>query len=949
MTISPARVSALRLMLRRARADARSLVLLALLTGLVALAAGVVPRAMAATSAADLAVSVSSVSTPTRDPSAVLTTLPATAIWPEPTHESVYGILDASIARIQDAADEPLRSAMGEAQEAVITKDAIGVIHPDLARSPGDLALRLAADPADSADSAGSGRVVYIAGAAPVSWVYPARAATAEDAGGPAEGLGALPDFAATATSAHPFEFALAKDAAAAMKLTVGDEVTGSLGVMRLSGIFEQTDPDDGYWQHVTGVTDAEITYPGNDSPLFTATALVNPLSVGTFLMSGELGVYTRFWWPLSAASVTPANAAEMSSALHRFGQTLFPLSVPDGSAVRSVTVSSSLADAIDTSRGRMSATLAVLSLCLAGPVGAVLAVFALAARSVALRRSAVTALMVARGARARDLRVVAGAEGLAVGVPVGVVAEVVAAAVVPGGYGAGGEGGDCGGILPWALPLVVALSPAAFFAVTAVDGRGLRLARRDLSPLARGRVRLALEIGAIVLAGLATLLLVRRGVASAAAFDPLLTLAPLLLALAVSVVALRLLPVLLGAAARIARRGRGIVAFIGTARATREPALGVAAVLALVLGVAVAVFASATLTTVDRTARAAAHNAVGADVRATGALFSDAAVDAVAAVPGVASVVPLATAGASRLAALSNGVTGGAGSGASVTVLITDTAALRAQHPDVPVGLSERIDGRIPMLVSRDLADIESTFGGQATGAHARLGITDVVVAGVMDATVDLGVDRDWVLVDKSFARDVGANRFGPSTLLVETDAGADIAGVADGVRAELPGVRVDDAAAVLGVVQAAPSSVALRAVLAASALAGALLAALALFVASVSASTTRARTLGTLRTMGMSVRPALGLVAWEIVPATVVAALVGTGLGLVLPWLVLVSTDLGPFTAGATPAAPMYDSAQVALVVSGFVVIAALATTLAVVAARRTSPATTVKMGEE
>lgn len=948
------RVSTARLALRRAQSDAAAIVLLALLTGLVALTGATVPRAVAATAAADLATSVSSLSVPTRDLSAVLTTLPATSVWPDPSYEGIYGILDDSIARIRAAADEPLHSAMGDAEAAIVAKDPVAIVPADAARAPGDLAVRFTADPA------GTPRVTYVAGAAPASWVFPERAADAEsDLGSGAVEMGLTgpqPDVAAKATSAHPFEFSLAKDAAEAMRLRVGDELDGPLGVMRLSGVFDLVDPADEYWQHVTGVPTAAITYPTNDTPLYTATAVVNPLSVGTLLMAGQFELYTRFWWSVDPAAVTSENAAGMSAAVHRFTQTLFPLAVPDGFASRSVTVASALADAIDTSRGRMGATLAVLALCLAGPIGAVLAVFALAARAVALRRAAATALVIARGARARDVRVLAGVEGVVIGLPIALIAAVLGSALIPRA-GPGDAGGSLGGIdiagidiggvdvVGTLLAVLIGLLPAAFFALTAVDGRGLLLTRHDVSPLARGRVRLAFEIGVIVLAGLATVLLVRRGTASGAAFDPLLTLAPLLLALAMSVLALRVLPLLLQAAGRIARRGRGLVAFVGTARATREPALGVAAVLALVMGIAVALFASAALTTVDRTAQSAAHAAVGADIRASGALFTPVAIDAVSAVPGVASVASIATASSLRLAAAA----GGSASGKSVTVLVADVATLRAQHPELPDTLGQKSDGRIPLVVSSDLAASDSLFAGSALGAPARLGIDDAVVAGVAEPATDLGADRDWVLVDKAFAADVGLRRFGPSTLLIQADAGVDIARVAEGVRAALPGVRVDDAAAARVATEAAPSSLALRMVLGASALTGILLAALALFVASVSAAPARARTVGTLRTMGMSLRPTLGLVAWEIVPATVIAALTGTVLGLALPWLILVGADLGPFTGGASPAAPLYDTAQLCVVVGCFLAAAAVATALAVIVARRASPATTVKMGEE
>jgi len=79
------------------------------------------------------------------------------------------------------------------------------------------------------------------------------------------------------------------------------------------------------------------------------------------------------------------------------------------------------------------------------------------------------------------------------------------------------------------------------------------------------------------------------------------------------------------------------------------------------------------------------------------------------------------------------------------------------------------------------------------------------------------------------------------------------------------------------------------------------------------------------------------------------VAAAAVGLGLGLAMPHLLVATTDFAPFTGGAAHLAVATDWAQLALLLAGVLAVAALATLVAVLVARRTDPTGTVKMGAE
>jgi putative ABC transport system permease protein len=416
---------------------------------------------------------------------------------------------------------------------------------------------------------------------------------------------------------------------------------------------------------------------------------------------------------------------------------------------------------------------------------------------------------------------------------------------------------------------------------------------------------------------------------------DPLLALTPLLLALAASVVALWVLPPVLHAVAAVARRRRGLVAFVGSARALRDPALGVAAALAVVVGISVAVFSAVVFSTVDGAARSHALSVVGADIRASGTIFTATQQGTIEGIDGVARVAPIADAG--DLALGLNGRTDEA------SVRLIDAKSLHELRADVPADLGRKVDGRIPVIISSDLGE------HRKVGDDLALGLLKVRVVGVLPVDSGFGVDADWVLVDQAFTRDVGQLSFAPTTLLIDVPAGMDASHVASAVHRAVPGAIVDDVASELAAVQAVPIAAGLRATLIGAMCAGGLLAAVAVFASSMTAAASRNASIGMLRTMGMTARQSLGLVAWEIVPMVAVGVIVGTALGLAMPSIIIATTDFSGFTGSPSEPAVSPDAAALILVLAGFLAITGIATVVALLTARRAAPPTTVKMGAE
>ena len=94
-----------------------------------------------------------------------------------------------------------------------------------------------------------------------------------------------------------------------------------------------------------------------------------------------------------------------------------------------------------------------------------------------------------------------------------------------------------------------------------------------------------------------------------------MLAATPLLLSLAGCLLVMRAYPWVLGRVLARASRWRGPTALLGTARALRDPAAGLAAALALVTGVSLAVFSGVATSTLQHGLADAAEATVGADV----------------------------------------------------------------------------------------------------------------------------------------------------------------------------------------------------------------------------------------------------------------------------------------------------------------------------------------------
>lgn len=711
---------------------------------------------------------------------------------------------------------------------------------------------------------------------------------------------------------------------------------------LELTATFEANDPEDPYWLHVPASLRPSIEIIGLAPPVYIGVGFAHPAS-WKHAVPFSAGARMQVWFPVEADSLTGENAATFASGVreftrspHRVGELVFDQDWRPRFTLAPVTdlpFSTRVTSALDDAVAATSATSAVLAMMASGPIGVAIAVLLLGARLVADRRSAGLQLAAARGASRAQLRTTLGVEGLAIGVPAGALGAVVGALAVPGRADA----------LTIGLAAVVAILPAVLLA-SAPAASGMRRVRSDLGRKSTGSWRWVVEVLVVAAAGLSVFLLLRRGLATSSStvtVDPLLAAVPLLLALATCVLVMRLYPLPLAGVAKLAKARRGLVSFLGAARGVRDPAAGLAPILAMVVGVSVAVFSAAMLSTVNTGVDNAARSAVGADLLVSSQAITADEADAIAATAGVVATAPVY---AEVRVTLTHD-----GGRDYLTAIVVDAEELAAVQQGMPGSIEHlerlRQDGeRIPVIASDAVAEL---LDGQT---EAEVDGAEIEVVGTAPSAGPMSDRRAWVIVDRANAEELVGTIYSPSRVFVDLEEEASAQDARDSIRSlvqESATVRIpSDLAAQL---RANPVVSGLQSALIAALLLVSFLCTVAVVMTLARGAAARDRLLSMLRTLGLSRRAGTGIVAWELAPMTIVALIAGTALGVALPWIVLAGVDLTLFTGGATQPDVVIDPLLTALVTGGFVLLVLAATTIAVLTARRTDPATALRTIEE
>lgn len=428
-----------------------------------------------------------------------------------------------------------------------------------------------------------------------------------------------------------PVAAAEALDVAVGARLSLTDLVAGAepLPVL-LTGTYEPTGTDDGLWVDdplgLAGVSRSDFTTYG---PFVAAEgSLDRPFA----------GSSTATWrWLPSGGGVTtddlPAVRVDVEQVIdglrHTAGilpeGTADPRGAVGGPPLHDARVSSALPDLLDASalvseRVRVSLLTPTVLLVVLGTASLVVA-----AALLASLRDSETRLMRTRGASTRQLATLSLADALLV-VLLGALGAVLLAPLLSAvvARSAGLDLGDEGVLAALtSAPLWWAIAPMAVLATVVIVTTTLRVGRvrdgagsRQSGRVVRLLTGSGLDLLLIGLGALAVVQLRRYDAAGSTTVDPLTTAAPAVVIAGLSVLCLRLLPVLTRQVARVTGEARGLEPAWGGWQLSRRLAGQVGTVLLVLLAVAMGALALSHSATADRAVEDQSAFETGAPVK---------------------------------------------------------------------------------------------------------------------------------------------------------------------------------------------------------------------------------------------------------------------------------------------------------------------------------------------
>jgi putative ABC transport system permease protein len=392
------------------------------------------------------------------------------------------------------------------------------------------------------------------------------------------------------------------------------DAPSGPLTLV-ITAVIAARDPTSTFWQTGGGFTPLYNVPPGDALPYWSGAVFADPGQEPALqAVFGASGLDLTWQIPLTPGRLSASQVRPVYNALNR-ATTSFPPLGPLSGAAGAARVSSPLASSLAQFLATEAAVDTVLVLLFVSLIVAGAAVIAVAAWMVTVRRNTELAVLRARGASLAQL---------AAQLLRGAAAVALPAALIGAGLAFAAEGGGASSVVGWSLAGLVVVVGLAGPAVIAVVRH-----RRPAPPASAAQITAAGEAlprriairrwiaeataCAAAIAGL--VVLHDQGLPSPGQTDLILAATPVLVAVPVVLVVLRLYPLAMRALLAGVARAPGATGFVALAQASRNALTGVLPVFAVVLALSVAAFAGTVRDALGRGETAAAWAATGADV----------------------------------------------------------------------------------------------------------------------------------------------------------------------------------------------------------------------------------------------------------------------------------------------------------------------------------------------
>ncbi|MGA5817539.1 hypothetical protein ACPC54_06725 [Kitasatospora sp. NPDC094028] len=778
-----------------------------------------------------------------------------------------------------------------------------------------------------------------------------------------------------------PLPIVLNRRAAETIGVKLGDTIdngTNESGAARSTtvvGLYRVNDPQDPFWEDLGCPDRACLRLDGEGHDWWQTTGFTGGDSLPALARWGA-GAEDFWRLPVDPAALRADRLDGTRATVRSFLSGRDAKTLVAATGRTDLRTASYLPDTLDRADARYRAAVPLGAIGPAGVAGAAAVVLCLAAALTTDRRRAELHLLRARGGSRGGVLLRLLGEGAVTVLPAAALGTALALLLLP--------------TPRWGHAVTAALA-ATLLALLAFPVRAALLwsrsgagARPEAGSGARaggGRRRLVGELTVLAVTVAAVAEARRRGLGHAGtASDPLLIAAPLLLAVTAGLLLARLHPLLIGRLAALARRGRGLIGFLGLARAARGTTgrrrPSALPLLALLIAVTATGFGTTVLDAVDHGRIRAARLATGGDIAVTVPEFATLApsfTDAAAHLPGVRTATTVHVEPRALFV----------GAGADYTKVIAVVAEPQAYaelaraagagtFDPATLATTGGPDTPVPALFSRDLAarlaagpptlhlpsgsDLRTTVAGTVTATPAlpdpSLPFVVVPAGPATHRLPELAPATTWLAAGdpdpeqvRSLLRERGLTQ--PTGILELIQADATAAG--RGTHGLPPGYTVRSSRELAAELAADPLQQAAGRLFRLAALAAAGFALLAVLLTLLRAAPDRAAVLARLRTMGLRPRQGLALTVAEALPETLTATAGGAlaalaAVALLGPALDL-STLVGARVGHALAPAPL----PVLLPTGGLALLVGLAVVLETLVAGRRRLTTELRAGDQ